>query len=288
MLNLLREYFTGRKFLEAETPLLLSTVAPEEHIVPMECGSRLLATSPELQMKQLCAAGMTSCFQVTRSFRANELGRLHAEEFTILEWYHPGDCVEALVADLEGLFVAVARGLSMGSELVWQGGTVDLTPPWRVTPVRDAFMEYAGWDPVASYDADRFNLDLAERVEPRLGRGAPEVLAWYPVEQASLARTLSDDPRLAQRMELYVEGLELANGFVELNDPAEQRARFEATRTAIGVAGRTPPPMPLAFLDSLAHLPDTVGLALGVDRMVMLFADAASIHEVRAFGPGDA
>jgi elongation factor P--(R)-beta-lysine ligase len=299
VLNLVRDYFTRRQFLEVETPLLLTTVAPEEHIVPMRlalrspkgevgCDGRFLATSPELQMKQLCAAGITSCFQLTRSFRAGEEGRLHSPEFTILEWYRPGDCVEALVTDLEGLLGHIARGLSAATELVWQGRTIDLAPPWRVTSVRTAFLEHAGWDPIASYDGDRFDLDLVDKVEPNLGRGAPEVLAWYPRQQASLSRALPSDPRVAQRMELYVEGLELANGFVELNDPDEQRARFEAQSAAITAAGRTPPPLPEAFLDSLAYLPDTVGIALGVDRLVMLFANVASIHEVRAFGPGEA
>ena len=141
---------------------------------------------------------------------------------------------------------------------------------------------------MADFDAERFNIDLVNLVEPQLGRGRPEVLAWYPVELGSLSRVHPEDQRLSQRLELYVEGLELANGFVELNDPVEQRQRFVRERQAILAAGREPPPMPESFLDTLSELPDTVGIALGIDRLVMLFCDVDDIGSVRAFGPGEA
>jgi len=283
VLAAVRQWFSTRDFTEVETPLLLDTVAPEEHIEPLKCDRGYLGTSPELEMKQLVAAGLPRVFQLTRAFRRGESGRLHAPEFTILEWYRPGTSVHDLVADLEGLFVHVADQVLGRRTLEWQGRPVDLTPPWRVTQVRDAFLAHAGWDPCADFDGARFDLDLVAKVEPQLGRRAPEVLAFYPVEQASLARRLPSDPALAQRMELYIAGLELANGFVELNDVGEQRERFEKARRHIAKAGRTPPPMPQRFLETLEFLPDCVGLALGVDRMVMLCADAARVEDVQAF-----
>lgn len=288
LLRTVREYFDRSGFTEVETPLLLTTVAPEEHISPMAAGDCFLATSPELQMKQLVAAGLVPIYQIGRSFRTGEYGRLHNPEFTMLEWYRSGDSIAPLVTDLEGLLSHLAAALLDGPSLSWQGRLVDLSRPWLVTPVREAFLRHAGWDPVASFDADRFNLDLVEKVEPQLGRGRPEVLAWYPVQLGSLSRVHPDDSRLSQRMEVYVEGMELANGFVELNDPVEQRRRFAAEREAIRATGRKPPAMPELFLETLGELPDTVGIALGVDRLAMLFCDAADIADVRAFGRDEA
>lgn len=279
----IRLFFCGQGYLEIETPLLLSCVAPEEHIEPMECDGRYLATSPELQMKQLSAAGYGRIFQITRSFRRGEYGRKHSPEFTILEWYRNATSLDALVEDLDGLLRFCVQQVSGGSEFVWQGRRIDVRAPLRVIGVREAYLRYAGWDPVASWDADRFDLDMVERVEPNLGLGSPEALAYYPAQAASLARLWPQDSRLAQRVELYVEGLELANGFVELNDPTEQRTRFEETRQHIRQLGRTPGPMPESFLASLSQLPDTVGMALGVDRLAMLLANKATLEEVRAF-----
>lgn len=283
-----RSFFTGEGYLEVDTPLLLETVAPEEHIEPMECAGGYLATSPELQMKLMMAAGYQRLYQITRSFRRGEVGRNHSPEFAILEWYRQGDAVEALARDCESLFRRVARELGCGDRLLWQGESVDLGGPWRVRAVREAFVELAGWDPVSDFKRERFDLDLVEKVEPALGRGSPEFLAFYPEEVGSLARLDPTDQAVALRLELYIEGLELANGFVELNDAGEQRLRFEAAAEEIRRQGRIPPPTPEAFLAALPRLSDCVGMALGLDRMVMLFADAASIDEVRPFGPGEA
>ncbi len=288
LLQALRYFFHDQGFTEVETPLLLRTVAPEEHIAPLMAGDRYLATSPELQMKQLVAAGLEPIFQLGKSFRSGEIGRLHNPEFTMLEWYRGGADIAPLVADIEGLLGHLATVLLQGTSLSWQGRTVDLSGPCLVTAVRDAFLQHAGWDPVADFHGDRFNLDLANLVEPQLGRGRPEVLAWYPIEVGSLSRVHPDDPKLSLRMELYIEGMELANGFVELNDPAEQRRRFAAEQEAIRAAGREPPPMPESYLETLSSLPDTVGIALGIDRLTMLFADASDIAEVRAFGLDEA
>ncbi len=288
ILRAIRGFFGDAGFTEVETPLLLATVAPEEHILPVTAGAGVLATSPELQMKQLVAAGLSPIFQIGRSFRAGEHGRRHNVEFAMLEWYRSGHSIHGLVRDLEGLLVYVARSLDLGASVVWQGRRVDLSSPFRVTPVQEAFVRYAGWDPVADFDADRFDLDLVERVEPQLGKGRPEVLAWYPAALGSLARTHPEDPRLSQRMELYVEGMELANGFVELSDAAEQRRRFSLAQEAIRQHGREPTAMPEQFLDVLPCLPDTVGIALGIDRLVMLFCDTDDIRDVLAFGPDDA
>lgn len=284
----MRTVFCGLGFVEVETPVLLTTVAPEEHIVPVRCGQRLLATSPELQMKELMAAGFDRIYQVTRSFRAGERGRRHVPEFTILEWYRKADSLDALRTDLEALLSGIALEALGRPAVEWQGRTVDFSPPYRVVPVREAFLRHAGWDPVRDFDADRFDLDLVERIEPNLGRGKPEILAFYPIPQASLARPHPQDPDVALRLELYVEGMELANGFVELSDPAIQEARFRESAAAIRRRGRKPPPLPAAFLAALPYLPDCVGIALGIDRLIMLLTDAADIDQVRTFAPDEA
>ena len=287
ILQSLRRWFELNNFCEVETPTSLTTVAPELHITPTRSENGFLATSPELQMKQLAAAGMSPIYQFSRSFRQGELGSLHAPEFTLLEWYRDGTTLEPLMRDLEGLFLAAAEELFTHYELNWQGNSIDLSAPWPATTVCEAFTHFAGWDPVADFDADRFDLDLATLVEPNLGTTRPEFLVRYPARVGSLARRAPDDPRVCLRMELYIAGIELANGFVELNDPDEQHRRFIAEAKAIRRSGRTPPPLPEAFLATLSQLPDTVGMALGIDRMAMLFADVPSIHDVRTFAPNE-
>lgn len=283
LLQTIRAHFDGQGYLEVETPCLLTTVAPEEYIEPMECDGRYLATSPELQMKQLVAAGMGRIYQVTRSFRRGEYGRKHSPEFTILEWYRGGSSLQCLVDDLDQLMKACVKALCGGDRFEWNGHTVDVSKPLKVTSVQEAYRRYAGWDPVESWDPVHFDVDMVEKVEPNLGRGEPEALGYYPHQAAALARLWPGDRRVAQRVELYVEGLELSNGFVELSDAAEQRQRFQESSEAIRAQGRTPPPVSESFLEALPFLPDTVGMAVGVDRLAMLLTNSKLLEEVRAF-----
>jgi lysyl-tRNA synthetase class 2 len=154
-----------------------------------------------------------------------------------------------------------------------------LAPFSRIT-VREAYLRWAGWDPVADWDQDRFDFDMATKIEPNLPKG-PLFLTDYPAPAASLARLKADDPRVAERWELYMDGMELANAFTELTDPAEQRRRFEAARAERRALGEADYPLDEAFLSALARMPPAGGVALGVDRLVMLACGAASIDEVR-------
>ena len=160
---------------------------------------------------------------------------------------------------------------------------IELLPRWERITVADAFQRFAGWDPTAAYDEDRFNEDLVNKVEPRLAKDVPTVLTDYPAEAAALARRKPGNPRVAERWELYIGGLELANAYSELTDPAEQRARFEACAAARRALGKEVYPLDEDFLAALGQLPPCGGIALGVDRLVMLLADAASIEDVLAF-----
>jgi len=228
-------------------------------------------------------------FQFSRSFRQEEIGRLHNPEFAILEWYRSGESLQDLVQDLEGLLGHVAR--TLGTPGGGQSGErrVDFARAFDVVTVQDAFLRYAGWDPLeGSVDPDRFDMDLVHLVEPHLGQEVPTVLAEYPVSLGALAAVHPGDPRVALRAELYVRGIELANGFVELRDPREQRRRFLDAAARIRQSGRTPPPVPERYLSCLPWLPPTVGMALGVDRLVMLMAGCDGLHDVLPFAFGDA
>ncbi len=285
----IRAWFHERDYLEVDTPLLLKTVATEEHVVPFPCQGRYLATSPELEMKQLMAAGFSRVFQFSRSFRQGESGRLHNPEFAILEWYRSGDSLQNLVEDLEGLLGHVARASGSPSGDQAEDRRVDFARAFDVVRVQDAFLRHAGWDPLDGLvDPKRFDMDLVHLVEPHLGLEVPTVLVEYPVSLGALAAVHPEDPRVALRAELYVRGIELANGFVELRDPREQRRRFLDAASRIRHAGRTPPPIPEGYLSCLPWLPPTVGMALGVDRLVMLMAGSDNLHDVLPFAFGDA
>lgn len=279
----LRRSFQEMGFLEVETPLLLKTVATEEHIQPFTVEDRYLATSPELEMKLLVASGICPVFQFSRSFRKGEHGRRHNPEFSILEWYRAGSDLEILAKDLEVLLRSAAMAIHGAHQFSWQGRDVDLSVDFERLTVQDAFLRWAGWDPLVDADPDRFEMDLVERVEPHLGRGRPTFLVEYPVAMGSLAQAKEQDPRVALRGELYLEGVELANGFVELRNSDEQRARFLEAAQAIRAQGRSAPPMPEHYLSVLDKLPPTVGIALGVDRLVMLLVGADCVSEVRPF-----
>ncbi len=286
MLAAIREYFLKAGFLEVQTPLRTPCPAPEEHIDAVPADGWFLATSPELYMKRLLAAGYERIFQISPVFRRGEFGRLHHPEFTMLEWYRLGAGYAELQDDCENLVKEVCR--TVGRTRGWErGGTwLEVEGRWERRTVRETFLRYAGWDPGPDPDPDRFDLDLVTKVEPNLGRPLPCFLVDYPASRAALARLKIEDPAVAERFELYWDGVELANGFSELTDPVEQRLRFEQTLQWRRGEGRMTYPMPETFLDSLEDLSDCAGIALGVDRLAMVVAAADSLDRVVAFTPG--
>ena len=279
-----REYFWSAGFVEAETPVRIPAPAPELHINAPASGDHWLRTSPELHMKRMLAAGCDRIFQIGPCFREGERGRRHAPEFTMLEWYRaPGDYAD-IQRDCEGLVRYVVRRVTGGSVLTRDGRTIDVSAPWQQLTVRKAFQLHAGWDPVAAYDADRFDGDMVNKVEPALPCDCPCILTDYPAAAAALARLKPDDPAVAERWELYLGGLEIANAYSELTDAAAQRARFTACNAERRKAGRAAYPLDEPFLTALQHgLPPCGGIALGVDRLAMLLCGAQTIDEVRAF-----
>jgi len=308
-----RQWFGEHKFLEVETAILQHSPGNETHLhalattlqSPAGAAAPLyLHTSPEFSCKRLLAAGEEKIFTFARVFRNRERGPLHHPEFTLLEWYRANDSYERLMADCAALLaLAAAAGTR---ELAWRGRTCDpACEPERVT-VAEAFSRFAGLDlmttlstgvpdrdrlaaavagagiRVAADDtwSDLFSRVLVERIEPRLGLGRPTILCDYPLPEAALARPKTSDPRLAERFELYACGVELANGFGELTDPAEQRRRFEAQMAEKARLYGERYPVDEDFLAALAVMPPASGIALGFDRLVMLATGAPAIEHV--------
>ncbi|MBN2427463.1 MAG: EF-P lysine aminoacylase GenX [Deltaproteobacteria bacterium] len=277
----IRVFFVERSFLEVSTPHRIPTNAPEIHINPIPSGDWQLHTSPELCMKRLLAAGYERLFQICPCWRQDELGSRHLPEFTLLEWYEAGADYRKQMTDCEELLCALVPG----NVLIYQGREVILTRPWERLSISDAFSRYASISMDDALVKDRFDEIIALEIEPHLGIDKPLFLYDYPVEKAALAREKPGNAKVAERFELYVCGLELANGFSELNDAAEQRLRFEREETARRRTGRPPRPLPEKFLAELSAMPQAAGIALGLDRLIMLLTNAEKIDEVVAFTP---
>ena len=283
ILQSIRSFFVEREFVEVQTPVRIAAPATETHIDAEPSGDYYLRTSPELHMKRLLAAGCERIFQIGPCFRKNEHGKLHHPEFTMLEWYRTNSDYTDMLVDTKSLILKIARDIRGDTEISYQGQSIDLLHWERIT-VDDAFLLHAGWSPVVHYDANRFDIDLVEKVEPALPRGIPVILTDYPVEAAGLSRTKPSDMRVAERWELYIGGFELANAYSELIDADEQASRFEACRQYRTAAGKDNYPMDYEFLKALeSGLPPSSGIALGVDRMVMLFADDSDLDDVLVF-----
>jgi lysyl-tRNA synthetase class 2 len=285
ILQAIREFFVQRAYLEVETPQRIPAPAPEAHIDAIPADGWFLHTSPELCMKRLLAAGYPLIFQISHCWREGERGGKHLPEFTLLEWYRADSDYRDLMSDCEALVQHVALTMGQGDHLAYQGKEIDLCTPWTRLSVREAFLRYAPISISEAIRRDLFDEVVVRDIEPHLGTPQPTFLYDYPAERGALARLRCDDPSLAERVELYIVGLELANGFSELIDAEEQRARFvreEAYRRSLG---RRSYPLPDKFLAELPDMPPSAGIALGVDRLVMLFLDVASIDEVVAFTP---
>lgn len=327
VLTAIRRFFLDRKFHEVETPYLTGSLPPESYLDIFETTllSRdrkstraFLPTSPEPFIKKLLVAGIGNCFALPKSFRNTEdKSRTHNPEFTILEWYRVHADYMDIMADCEELVLFINAYLQRSqkspasvkpAELIYQGKRVDLSAPWERLTVSDAFTKYAQIDlkkalertvmadiartkgyPVSEHDSweELFHLIFLNEVEPHLGRGKPTILYEYPASLAALARTKHGDPAFAERFEFYIEGLELGDAYSELTDAKEQLQRFqeEVERARLG---KVEHPVDMDFIDALkAGMPPAGGIAVGVDRLIMLFADTTDIADTLFFPIGD-
>lgn len=322
----IRAFFGSRGFLEAETPVMVRRPGMEPNLdvfatdLRREDGSRepaYLITSPEYSLKKLLAAGFDRLFEITRCFRNGEpWGGSHNPEFTMLEWYRAGADYTALMGDMEELVAEAAQKAVGRTRVAYQGRQLELAPPWPRLTVAEAMDRWCGLDlgraiedeawfraaaaargvtvaPTDKFDDIFFRLFLRD-VEPRLGMperdgevARPVILHEYPRSMAALARLKPTDSRYAERFEAYCLGLELANAFSELNDAAEQRARLEAESAERRAAGKSPWAIDEEFVEAVGLMPEASGIAFGVDRLVMLLTDAASINDILFFPAED-
>jgi lysyl-tRNA synthetase class 2 len=238
-------------------------------------------------MKRLLAAGYGRIFQICKCYRRNERGRRHLPELTMLEWYAAGAGYREIMTECEMLIEYIARKTGTPRRIVYRGAEIDLTSPWDRMTVEDAFDRYASLPLALALAQNRFDEILALEIEHRLARSRPLFLYDFPVACGALARRKAENQQLVERFELYVGGVELCNAFGELTDPAEQKLRFEWEQNLRRYAGKPTYPMPSRFLQAVKDMPEASGNALGIDRLVMLFADTDSIEEVVAFIPDE-
>jgi len=315
ILAAVRAFFAARDFVEVEAAALQISPGNEAHLHAFATdffgpdGARAqlyLHTSPEFACKKLLAAGERRIVDVARVFRNREHGPLHHPEFTLLEWYRADEAYEVVMRDCAEI-LALAAETAGARTLTWRGRSADpFVAPERLT-MAEAFERFAGIDLLATIDragetdsdalaaaavsagvrvaaddtwSDVFSRVLVERIEPNLGQGRATVLCEYPIAEAALARPKASDPRVAERFELYACGVELANGFGELTDPAEQRRRFEAEMVEKQRVYGERYPVDEDFLAALAKMPAASGVALGLDRLVMIATGARRIEDV--------
>lgn len=321
----IRAYFTREGFLEVDTPLLVKHPGLEPYLNPLKVEfltdtqtltDAYLITSPEFALKKLLAAGFERVFQLNKCWRGGEpYGGTHNPEFTMLEWYRAHADYRVMMHDCEELVRALyasvcrTRGTQATEPLMYQGLHIDLNAPWLKLSVKEAWYTYAGLDldtlltrgamaeAVAArgltvhtdddYDDLFFKIFLTS-IEPHLPKNQPVILYNYPLQLAALSRSCPNDPRYAERFEFYIGGIEIGNGYSELVDAQEQRARFEADRAKRRQLGKTVYTIDTDFIEALeSGIPSSAGYSIGVDRLVMLFTDAASIDEVIYFPASD-
>ncbi|CAK9886186.1 MAG: Elongation factor P--(R)-beta-lysine ligase [Candidatus Erwinia impunctatus] len=299
IINEIRRFFADRGLLEVETPAMSRARVTDIHLVTFtthfvgpgrsEGQDLYLITSPEYHMKRLLAAGSGPIFQICRAFRNEESGQYHNPEFTMLEWYRPHYDMYRLINEVDDLLQCVLE-----------------CPPVEMLSYQQAFLRYLDLDPL-SCDLQQLRLaaeksgegELARReddrdillqllfmlgVEPHIGKEKPVVIYHFPASQAALAEISSEDHRVAERFEVYFKGVELANGFRELTDSREQRQRFERDNRQRAARGMTVQPVDELLLEALSHgIPECSGVAIGVDRLVMLALNAERLSDVIAF-----
>lgn len=283
VIQAIRDFFISNRYLEVETPVRSPEIIPEAHIDPVMSENWYLQASPELYMKRLLSMGYHRIFQICKCFRKNEKGDFHVPELTLLEWYTAGHTYHDLMDQCQELIRFIAEKLDSKQPLTYQNHNIHLDRPWEKTTVSSAFDTYSDIPLDQTLQDNCFEEILTDQVEPFLGQPVPTFLYNYPRRLASLAKLNPDDPETAQRFELYIAGIEIANGFTELNDTEEQAMRFKDENKLRVLRNMSRIKMPETFLKSLETMPDSAGIALGVDRLVMIFCDTACIDEVVAF-----
>lgn len=320
VIKAIRQFLDTKGFHEIETPILISHPPAESYLDVFETTlldrqraptKAYLSTSPEVPLKKLMAAGLGNCYSLTKSYRNMETqGNLHNPEFTILEFYRVGSTYRDIMKDIEELMVFIVRTLMYDSlMLTYQGRSIDLTPPWERLSVAQAFEKYAHINfeefldnkkarriaQEKGYSAEDtttweqiYNQIFLNEIEQHLGQGRPTLLYDFPASIAALSKKKKSDPRFAERFEFYIAGLELGDCYSELTDWKEQEERFKRELGEIKRLGKTSYEYDHDFIEALkVGLPECSGIAVGVDRLIMLFADVTDIADTLFFPAGE-
>lgn len=315
VIDAVRSFFSGEQFHEVETPLLLGSPAAESYLDVFETTlldrdrtpkKAYLSTSPELSLKKLIVAGIGNCFSITKSFRNMETdSHTHNPEFTILEWYRIGATYTSLMDDCKNMLLSINRALGNGNTLTYQGMTFDLAGVWEKITIKEAFQKWA------TIDFDEFLDDAKARkiakqkgyavedkntweelydqiylneIEPHLGKTRPTIIYEFPGCLAALSKKKKDNPKYAERFEWYIGGLELGDCYTELTDWKEQQDRFDWEIQELTRLNKTTYDYDHDFIDALkVGMPDTSGIAVGLDRLIMLFTDTTRIADTLFF-----
>ncbi len=316
VLKTARRFFDERGFHEVETPMLIAHPPAESYLDVFETTllnrqraptNAYLSTSPEVLLKKLMVAGLGNCYALTKSFRNMETeGILHNPEFTILEWYRVGVNYRVIMEDIEALVISIVQSLRGNSmALTYQGKSIDLTPPWERITVSEAFRKHAhiNFDEFLDKEKARdiarekgyrveknttweelYNQIFLNEVEPRLGRDKPTILYEFPAAVAALSKKKPGDDRFCERFEFYIAGLELGDAYGELTDWKEQEERFHAELAEVKRLGKTAYEYDHDFIEALkVGLPECSGIAVGIDRLIMLLADVTDIADIMFF-----
>lgn len=292
LFSLFRKYFDDHGFYEVDTPVRQPLPIPEANILPIRSEGWFLQASPEMYMKRLLASGCEKIYQISRCFRAGEIGRLHLEEFVLVEWYRLGEDYWKLMEDCQQLLNFIAESLNWDQEdfitgqtsSIFSGTDFTLNKPYDKLLVEDAFKRYSPVTMEQSLADGCYDEMLVEYIEPNLGLEHPLFLYDYPVQAGSLAKACDHNSDVVERFELYIRGIELANGFSELTDGTEQRNRFEQEFTRLKKSGLSWS-MPETFLEELDGVEKAAGIAFGFDRLLMLILGKESVGEVVPFPP---
>lgn len=304
LVNDIRRFFAERDVWEVDTPAMSQATVTDVHLHTFQTdfvgpgfakGIPLyMMTSPEFHMKRLLAAGSGAIYQINKAFRNEEAGRNHNPEFTMLEWYRPGFDHHALMDEMDALLQRVL-GVENAERMTYQEAFIKVLGVCPLEGSMDELKAAAaplGLSDIAEQEEDRdtlLQLLFSVGVEAQIGQTVPAFVYNFPASQAALARVCENDNRVAARFEVYFKGIELANGFYELDDADEQRARFEEDNRKREKMGLQPQPIDHHLIDALRHgLPECAGVALGVDRLIMLALDKAHIDDVIAFPVGRA
>lgn len=307
--DLMREFFKNKDFLEIKTPVMVASAGQEPYLDPMEVSFKdeknksykgFLITSPEYSLKKMLVAGFDKIFELATVFRGGEsFGGTHNPEFTMLEWYRANSNYNEIMEDLEELILFLNKTLNNSNILEYQSQKIDLTPPWQRMSVREAFLKYANVDldkakTVKSFQKQIQNQDyisgnwddmfcsiFLNEIEPNLPKDRPVIIYDYPLPQAALAKRTSENSFYAERFELFMGGIELANAFSELTDSKEQLFRFKSEQRLREKMGKTGIPIDKDFILALKlGMPPSGGIALGVDRLQMMLLNLKDINDL--------